>query len=183
VLRGKWILTNILGSPPPEPPANVPPLAENQFNAKTGVLTVRELMAQHRSNPVCATCHSMIDPAGFALENFDATGRWRKVDEAGMPIDASGVLPDGTKFSGLQAFQAALASHPDRFARTLVEKLLTYALGRGLEAYDMSAVRAITAEAASSDYRSAAIVLGIVKSLPFQMRRASAPAPATSVGH
>jgi hypothetical protein len=179
VIRGKWILTNILGTPPPEPPPDVPPLPETPPGSRLNVLTARERMAQHRDNPVCAACHTMIDPAGFALEDFDATGRWRTLDDDGQPIDASGVLPDGTKFTGLQEFQAALARHPDRFIRTMTERLLTYALGRGLEPYDMPVVRRIAADAAASGYRSSAVVLGVVKSLPFQMRRAAEAAPAT----
>ena len=129
-MRGKWILNNILGTPPPDPPADVPPFPEQRTQAK--MQTMRERMAQHRSNPVCATCHSMIDPAGFALENFDAIGRWRAVDESFNPIDASGALPDGTKFNGVSELRAALVRRPERFANTVTEKLLTYALGRGL---------------------------------------------------
>ena len=141
VFRGKWILNNILGTPPPDPPPNVPPLPEQRTQAK--MQSMRERMAQHRANPVCATCHTMIDPLGFALENFDAIGRWRTVDESFNPIDASGVLPDGTKFNGVAELRAALVRRPERFVATVTEKLLTYALGRGLEHYDMPAVRRI----------------------------------------
>ena len=117
------------------------------------VKTVRERMAQHRANPACATCHSMIDPTGFALENFDAIGRWRTVDESYNPIDASGQLPDGSSFNGVQGLRASLAAHPERFAHTVTEKLMTYALGRGVEAYDMPAMRKILRDAAASGYK------------------------------
>jgi mono/diheme cytochrome c family protein len=178
VLRGKWILTNILGTPPPDPPANVPPLKENSGFEKRA-RSVRDRMADHRANPVCAACHSMIDPAGFALENFDAVGRWRDVDEALQPIDAAGALPDGTKFSGLAEFRNALAAHPERFVRTLTERLLTYALGRGVTYYDAPAMRTVAREAAQNDYRFSSMILGIVNSLPFQKRR-TALAPGLS---
>ena len=174
VIRGKWILNNILGAPPPDPPPNVPALSDRRTQAK--VKTMRERMAQHRSNPACASCHSMIDPTGFALENFDAIGRWRTVDESYNPIDASGALPDGTGFNGVSELRAALTKHPERFANTVTEKLLTYALGRGLEYNDMPAVRKILKDAAPDGYRMQSIVLGIVKSYPFQFRRMDAPA-------
>jgi mono/diheme cytochrome c family protein len=174
VIRGKWILNNILGAPPPDPPPNVPALSDRRTQAK--VQTMRERMAQHRSNPACASCHSMIDPTGFALENFDAIGRWRTVDESYNAIDASGALPDGTTFNGVSELRAALTKHPERFVNTVTEKLLTYALGRGLEYYDMPAVRKILKDAAPDGYRMQSIVLGIVKSYPFQFRRIDAPA-------
>jgi len=132
-------------------------------------------MSQHRSNPVCASCHNMIDPAGFALENFDAIGRWRTVDESFNPIDASGALPDGTKFNGVAELRAALVRRPERFVGTVTEKLLTYALGRGLEYYDMPAVRRIVSQAAADDYRFQSVILGIVKSYPFGMRKPDLP--------
>src|SRR5204863_5172583 len=135
------ILNNILGSPPPDPPPNVPALSDQKTQAK--MKTMRERMAQHRASPECASCHRMIDPAGFALENFDAIGRWRTVDDSFNPIDPSGALPDGTTFTGLADFREALVRRPERFATTVAEKLLTYALGRGLEYYDMPAVRKI----------------------------------------
>ena len=175
VLRGKYILNNILGTPPPDPPPNVPTLSEEPTQTK--VATMRERMAQHRSNPVCAACHNMIDPAGFALENFDAIGRWRTVDESFNPIDTSGSLPDGTKFNGIGEFRDALVRRPDRFANTVAERLLTYALGRGLEYYDMPAVRKIVRDAAADDYRFQSLILGVVKSYPFVARRAT-PTPA-----
>jgi hypothetical protein len=175
VKRGKWILDNILGSPPPPPPPNVPPLPEQDKSPTKRALTMRELMAAHRANPVCSACHSMIDPAGFALENFDAVGRFRTIDtESFTAVDASGTLPDGTPFAGLTEFRGALARKPERFAATLTEKLMVYALGRGIEYYDVPAVRKVVREAAGQDFRFSAIVLGIVESLPFQARRASA---------
>jgi hypothetical protein len=171
VIRGKWILNTILGAPPPDPPPNVPALSEQRTQARAP--TMRERMAQHRSNPMCASCHTMIDPAGFALENFDATGKFRIVDESFNPIDASGALPDGRTFDGVAQLRSALAARPERFVNTLTEKLLTYALGRGLEYYDMPAVRKILGDAAPDGYRLHAIVAGIVKSYPFQFRAGS----------
>ena len=168
VIRGKWVLNNILGAPPPDPPPNVPALSEQR--TQTRAPTMRERMAQHRNNPACSACHTMIDPAGFALENFDATGKWRIVDESFNPIDATGALPDGRKFDGVAELRAALAARPERFVNTLTEKLLTYALGRGLEYYDMPAVRKILKDAAPDGYRMHAIVAGVVKSYPFEYR-------------
>jgi mono/diheme cytochrome c family protein len=169
VLRGKWILENILGTPPPPPPPNVPALKENDEGGK--VTTVRERMEEHRKNPACATCHRVMDPLGFSLDNFDAVGAWRS-KEAGLPIDASGQLADGTKVSGVVDLRQALLQHPERFVATMTEKMMTYALGRGLEYYDMPVVRSITRDAAKNDYRFSSIVMGIVKSTPFQMKRA-----------
>jgi hypothetical protein len=177
VFRGKWVLMNVLGTPPPEPPPNVPALVDKKTQAK--VQTMRERMAQHRANPTCSACHSLIDPAGFALENFDAIGRWRVVDESFNAIDASGALPDGTKFSGVQELRAALVRRPERFVTTITEKLLTYALGRGLEYYDMPAVRRIVRDAAKDGYRFQTIVRGVAESYPFTMRRIDA-APGTT---
>ena len=171
VLRGKWMLENLLGTPPPPAPANVPPLAEKEEGSQGKVLSVRERMAEHRSNPVCATCHTMIDPLGFALEHFDAIGRWREVDEAFGPIDASGTLPDGSKFDGVAGLREVLLRHPERFVTTMTEKLLTYALGRGLEYYDMPAVRRIVREAVPTNYKMSSLIMGIVTSMPFQMRK------------
>ena len=169
VIRGKWILNNILGAPPPDPPPNVPALPDRRTQAK--VKTMRERMAEHRSNPVCSTCHSMIDPTGFALENFDAIGRWRTVDESYNAIDASGQLPDGSSFTGVRELRASLATHPERFAHTVTEKLMTYALGRGVEPYDMPAIRKIMRDTAPAGYQVQAIIVGIVQSYPFQYRR------------
>jgi len=169
VLRGKWVLDNLLGAPPPQPPANVPPLKENAEGAKA--LPVRARLEEHRSNPVCASCHTMMDPIGFALENFDAVGAWR-IHDSGADIDASGQLVDGTKVNGPASLRQALVTHSDAFIRTFTEKLLTYALGRGLEYYDMPAVRTIDREGAKNGNRFSSIILGIVNSTPFQMRRA-----------
>jgi mono/diheme cytochrome c family protein len=170
VIRGKWILENIFGAPPPSPPANVPELKEERDPAK--ILPMREQMAQHRANPVCASCHAQMDELGFALENFDAIGEWRDIDAAGSPIDASAKLPDGTKFTGPAELRQVLLSHSDDFLTTLTEKLLTYALGRGLEAADAPAIRQIKREAARANYRLASLIQGIVTSTPFQMRMA-----------
>ena len=169
VLRGKWVLDHILGTPPAPPPANIPDLVERDKDGKA--LSMREAMEQHRANPVCATCHSQMDPLGFALENFDGTGAWRTTD-ADAPIDPSGVLPDGTSFQGPVGLQKVLLeSKSAEFITTVTEKLLTYALGRGVESYDAPAVRSIIREAAPNDYRWSSLILGIVKSTPFQMRR------------
>ena len=170
VFRGKWILENVLATPPPPPPANVPPLQEEDAGSKKSA-TMREKMAAHRANPVCSACHSMIDPAGFALENFDPTGKWRDHDGGFKALDTTGVLPDGTKFSGLKDFRAALLTRSDRFVTNFAEKLLTYGLGRGLEVSDQPAIRKITRDAKTSDYRFSSVVMGIVTSQPFQMRR------------
>ena len=169
VQRGKWLLENILGTPPNPPPAGVPPLKENAAGGKP--LTVRERMEQHRADPACAGCHKVLDPLGFALDNFDAVGAWRTLGEDGSPIDASGVLADGTKVNGAVDLRNALLSRPNVFVGTMTEKLMTYALGRGVEYYDMPAIRAIVHEAARNDYRFSSLIMGVVKSTPFQMRR------------
>ena len=171
VVRGKWILENLLGTPPPAPPPDVPALRET--NRDGTVLSMRERMIQHRANPACATCHALMDPLGFALENFDAVGQWRDRGESFTAIDSSGVLPDGTPFEGAAGLRHSLVANPELFVRTLTEKLLVYALGRGLESYDAPTVRAITREAARDDYRFSAIVKGVVFSVPFQMRRSA----------
>lgn len=172
VLRGKWILENIMGTPPPAPPPNVPALKESDEGGK--VTTVRERMEEHRKNPACATCHRVMDPLGFSLDNFDAVGAWR-TKENGLPIDSTGQLADGTKINGIQDLRAALLKHPERFVGTVTEKLMTYALGRGLEYYDMPVVRQITRDAESKDYRFSSIVMGIVKSPAFQTKRSHEP--------
>ena len=169
VQRGKWVLENILGMPPPPPPPNVPPLKDNGIGGK--VLSMRERMTEHRANPVCASCHQLMDPIGLSTENFDAVGHWRDKTEDGASVDASGGLPDGRTFQGMAGLKKALLSRPDLFVATSTEKLLTYALGRGLESYDAAAVREITRGARSQDYRFSAIVLGIVKSVPFTTRK------------
>jgi mono/diheme cytochrome c family protein len=172
VQRGKWILENILGSPPPLPPPNVPPLKETA----AGVVeqSVRAKMEEHRANPVCSACHKIMDPIGLSLENFDGVGKWRTVD-SGFKIDASGQLVDGTKIDGPASLRKALAgSYGDAFIRTLAEKLLTYGVGRELHYYDMPVVRAITRDAARNDNRFSSLILGIVNSAPFQMRMKAA---------
>jgi hypothetical protein len=168
VLRGKWILENILGTPPPPPPGDVPALEEAGKGRKSQ--TIRERMAEHRASPACASCHRIMDPIGFALENFDATGAWR-ADDRGMPIDASGELSDGTRVDGVVTLREALVARRDAFARTTVEKLLVYALGRGLDHHDMPAVRRILRQTAVHDYRFSSLILAVVESVPFQMRK------------
>jgi hypothetical protein len=169
VVRGKWIMENILGAPPPAPPPNVPPLKENSAASKP--LPVRLRLEEHRKNPACAACHSMMDPIGFALENFDGTGAWR-IHDSGVDIDASGKLVDGTKVDGPVSLRQALVDHSDSFFRTFTEKLLTYALGRGIEYYDMPAVRSIDRQAAQSGNRFSAFVFAIVESAAFRQRQA-----------
>jgi hypothetical protein len=168
VQRGKWILENLLGAPPPPPPPNVPDLKPHGNNGKA---TMREAMEEHRANPVCASCHARMDPLGFALENYDGVGKWRDKDE-GSTIDASGKLPDGTTFVGPAGLKKILVtSRRDEFVNTATQKLLLYALGRGLEYYDQPAVRSISRQAAKDDYRMSALITAIVSSAPFQMRR------------
>jgi mono/diheme cytochrome c family protein len=166
VIRGKWILDNLLGTPPPPPPANVPALEES---AGATVRTVREQLEAHRKNPACASCHRMMDPIGLALENFDAVGSWRGRD-AGVAIDPSSELIDGTKINGVVGLRQALLARKDLFVNRLTEKMLTYAVGRGLDFHDKPIIRAVAREAATKDYRFSAIVLGVVKSPQFRMR-------------
>ncbi len=167
VLRGKWVLENILGAPPPPPPPNVPALNDKKNGA---LLTIREQMEMHRANPVCASCHTKMDPIGFSLENYDAVGGWRGQD-AGKLIDVSAVLPDGTKFNGPSGLQDILLTRKEQFVDTFIEKLMTYALGRGIEAYDMPAVRAIRYATAKDKYPMQDIIQGVVQSVPFTMRK------------
>jgi hypothetical protein len=169
-IRGKWILENILGAPPPPPPANIPGLREKNDEGK--VLNMRQQMEQHRANPVCASCHKVMDPLGFALENYDAIGSWRTVDGvSGSAIDASGELPDGTAFQGLMGLRKALIEkRSEDFTLTAIEKLLTYALGRGVTHHDAPVMRSILRHSAP-DYRLSAIIMAVVESAPFQMRR------------
>jgi len=167
VLRGKWILENFLNAPPPPPPPDVPNLDETQIGQSA---SLREQLEQHRQNPTCASCHARMDPLGFGLENFDAIGAWRTQDGK-FPIDASGTLPDGRSFKGPQELKAILRADRAAFAEGLTEKLLIYALGRGLERYDRPTVKKITNRLAAENYRFSSLVLEIVKSLPFQMRR------------
>ncbi len=169
VSRGKWLLDNILGTPPPPPP-NVPPLAEN---APGKALSMRERMAQHRANPVCAGCHQLMDPLGLSMENFDAVGNWRTHD-GGAALDVSGALPDGTKYEGAKGLRRALLGRPELVVGTVAEKFLTYALGRTLDLQaDAPAVRAIARDAAAQNYRFSSLVLAIVNSTPFQMRQSA----------
>lgn len=171
-LRGKWVLDNILGTPPPPPPPDIPSLKEDPQSMK---MSMRERMAQHRNNPVCASCHSLMDPLGLALENFDAIGTYREVNLDKSPIDASGVLPNGIEFTGPSQLREALWSGREQFIGTFVERILIYALGRGLEYYDMRAVRKIIRESAEQDYRWSAVIMQVVQSQPFQMRRSAGP--------
>jgi hypothetical protein len=167
VLRGKWILDNVLGAPPPDPPAGVPRLDEATVSVSA---SLRKQMEAHRANTTCAACHSRMDPLGFGLENYDAIGAWRTQDGK-FPIDATGALPDGQSFQGPDDLKAILKTDRRAFAECVTEKLLTYALGRGLERYDKRTVKAIAGRLGASDYRFSALVLEIVNSLPFQMRR------------
>jgi hypothetical protein len=168
VQRGKWILENLLGTPPPAPPPNVPPLDPH---GKSGKLSMRQAMEQHRANPVCASCHSKMDPLGFALENYDGVGAWRDEDN-GTPIDSSGVLPDGSKFNGAAGLrEALLKNHKEEFISTFTEKLMTFALGRGLEPYDRPVMRSIMREAEKHNTTIPALINAIVQSPQFQMRR------------
>ena len=169
VLRGVFVLRNVLGAPPPPPPPDVPALDESTMAAN---LPMRERLAAHRSNAACASCHRTIDPAGFPLENFDAVGQWRNLEVDERPVDASGALPGGGEFRGIDGLEDALLARPELFAATLTENLLTFALGRGVEYYDAPAVRKIVRDAEKDDYRFSSLILGIVNSAPFQMRRA-----------
>jgi hypothetical protein len=168
VVRGKWLLETLLGSPPPPPPLNVPPLKENERGENERPLSVRERMEVHRKSPACAVCHVRMDPLGFSLENFDALGKWR-TESDGVPIDAAAVLPDGTRFEGVVGLRALLAGHEAEFVGTLTEKLLAYALGRGVEFYDLPTVRAIVRSAAANEYRWSSLIAEIVRSKPFTM--------------
>jgi hypothetical protein len=173
VQRGKWVLENLLGTPPPPPPPDVPVLDPH---GKDGKMTLRQAMEAHRADPGCAACHARMDPIGFALENFDGIGRWRTRDESGAAIDASGKLPDGSAFDGPAGLRKLLAEERrEEFIQTLVEKLLTYALGRGLEYYDQPAVRAIVRQTAANQYRMGDLITAVVHSTPFQMRRSPEP--------
>jgi hypothetical protein len=176
VQRGKWVMMNILGVVPPEPPPNVPPLKEKS-NSQTvsDEQTMRERMEEHRANPACASCHKMMDPIGFTLENFDAIGKWRTA-QFGRRLDATGQLTDGTRIDGPAGLRQALVKYSPQFVRTLTEKMMIYALGRGVDYPDMPVVRSIVNGAARDNYRISALILGIVKSAPFQMNRKEAAA-------
>jgi hypothetical protein len=167
VVRGNWVLENILGAPAPPPPANVPSLDDQTVISER--LTLRERLSKHREDAACAGCHNLMDPVGFALENFDAVGRWRE-REGGQPVDASGSLADGSEFAGVAGLESAILKRPEQFVAATAEKLMTFALGRGVELHDGPAIRKIVRESAKRDYRFSAIVLGIARSVPFQMR-------------
>ncbi len=177
MLRGKWVLDNLLDAPPPEPPADVPNLDETTIGTSK---SMREQLEEHRKNPTCASCHRRMDPLGFGLENFDAIGAWRTMDGK-FPLDTSGTLPDGRSFKGPDELRAILTGDREVFARALTSKLLTYALGRGLERYDARTVKAMASRLPAQGYRFSALVLEIVNSLPFQSRALAAPAPVPTV--
>ena len=166
VMRGRWLLANMLGSPPPPPPLDVPALKEP--GAEGQPKSLRERMELHRKNPACASCHQRMDPLGFALENFDAVGKWR-VEADGAPVDPEATLPDGSRFAGMTGLRTFLVNNKEDFVRTLSGKLLAYAIGRGIEHYDQPAIRKIGREAAQNEYRWSSVVLGIVNSVPFSM--------------
>jgi hypothetical protein len=166
VLRGRWLLDNVLGAPPPPPPPDIPLLNESGTDTKT--MSIRQQMEAHRKNPSCAVCHVRMDPLGFSLENFDALGKWRTTSD-GIPVDASGALPDGTRFQGIVGLRQLIASHQDDFARTFTQKLLAYALGRSLDAHDQPAVRRIARDASRNGYRWSSIIIGVATSTPFTM--------------
>jgi hypothetical protein len=173
VLRGKWLLDNLLNAPPPPPPPDVPNLDEMGVGNS---VSVREQLEKHRGNATCASCHARMDPLGFGLENFDAIGSWRDKDGK-IAIDSSGTLPDGRSFQGPQQLREILKSDPNAFAECLTEKMLTYALGRGLERYDRKAVRTIALQTAKDNYRFSSLVLAIVQSMPFQMQQGNRGTP------
>jgi hypothetical protein len=169
VLRGVLVLRNILGAPPPSPPPNVPALDESKTSSN---LSMRDRLALHRSNAVCASCHRSIDPVGFALENFNAVGQWRDFEADGSPVDATGAIPGGNEFNDVKGLEDAILARPDLFVTALTENLMTFGLGRGVESYDSPAVRKIVRKSEKNGYRFSSIILGIVQSVPFQMRRA-----------
>ncbi len=169
VVRGKWVLENLLNAAPPPPPPNIPALkTEGKQAGET--LSMREAMTQHRANPSCASCHARMDPIGFAMENFDAVGRWRDTDN-GKAIDTSGVFTDGSKFDGIAGLKKVLLAHPEQFVHTVAEKLMMYGVGRNLQYFDEPSIRAVVRQAAPDNYTFASLILGIVKSTPFQMRQ------------
>jgi hypothetical protein len=165
VLRGRWLLDNVLGAPPPPPPPDVPTLKEGSTERPQ---SIREQMEAHRKNPSCAVCHVRMDPLGFSLENFDALGKWRTSVDA-LPVDASAALPDGTKFDGVTGLRQLMGNHQEDFARTFTQKLMGFALGRSVEATDLPAIRQITKNAAPGGYRWSSLIVGIARSTPFTM--------------
>ncbi len=181
VFRGKYVLSTFLNTPPPPPPPNVPSLEESNKGASAIPKTVRAQLELHRKSPVCASCHRVIDPAGFALENFNSVGQWRSTGVDGQPLDVAGTLADGSQVNGPVALRQALASRPEAFTTVVTEKMLTYALGRGLEPSDMPVVRRIVKKAAQNDYRLSSIVVGIIESAPFQMRTKLEPSETVKV--
>jgi len=181
VFRGKYVLSTFLNTPPPPAPPNVPSLEESAKGTAVAAKTVRAQLELHRANPTCATCHKVIDPPGFALENFDSVGQWHDAGPDGAPLDTAGVLADGTKINGPVALREAILSRPDAFTTVVTEKMLTYALGRGIEPSDMPVVRRIVKKAAQSNYSLSSIVMGIIESAPFQMRTKLEPAELGSV--
>jgi hypothetical protein len=176
VLRGKYVLSTFLNTPPPPPPPDVPTLEESNKDAGAAPKTVRAQMEKHRANPTCASCHRVIDPVGFALENFNSVGQWRSTTADGQPIDTAGVLADGSKVDGPARLREVILSRPDAFVTILTERMMTYALGRGVEPGDMPVVRGIVKKASLNNYRMSSIILGIVESAPFQMRTKLEPA-------
>jgi hypothetical protein len=175
------VLSTLLNTPPPPPPPDVPTLEESNKGTSTAAKTVRAQLELHRNNSVCASCHRVIDPVGFALENFDSVGIWRGTGPDGAPLDVAGTLVDGTQINGPAALREAILSRPDAFVTVVTERMLTYALGRGLEPADMPVVRRIVKKAAQNDYRLSSIVMGIVESAPFQMRTKLEPAASRPV--
>jgi hypothetical protein len=173
VLRGKWVMEVLLASPPPAPPPNVPTLEETKGVAEARVLTVRERMEQHRNNPACNSCHRVIDPLGLALENFDVTGQWR-IKDGGSPIDPAGTLYDGTEISGPTALRQALLKRSDVVVTSFTESLMTYALGRRVEPFDMPTIRKIVNDSKKSNYKMSSFIMGVINSPAFQMSRAEA---------
>jgi hypothetical protein len=169
VLRGVFVLRNIFGAPPPSPPPNVPALDESKMASN---LTMRQRLAAHRSNAVCASCHRTIDPVGFPLENFNAVGQWRDFEVDGQPVDASGTIPGAGEFRGIDGLENALLARPELFVEALTENLMTFALGRGVAYFDAPAVRKIVKDSKKGGYRFSSLILGIVEGTPFQMRRA-----------
>jgi hypothetical protein len=169
VLRGKWVLENMLGAPPPAPPPNVPALKDKGKDGRPA--TVRERLEVHRANPSCSSCHSQMDPLGFALENFDAIGMWRTKGEDGALIDAGSALPDGTKLDGPAGLRNLLLRRQDELVEAITEKLMAYALGRSIQYYDYPAIRSIIRETAATNHSWSSVVVAMVKSVPFQMRR------------
>ena len=172
VLRGKWVLENLLSAAPPPPPADIPSLT-TEGTEREKPLTLREAMTRHRASPACASCHARMDPIGFAMENFDAVGKWRERDAGNNPIDASGTFPEGTKFNGMSELKREVLRHPEQFAATVAERLLMYAIGRNLQYYDAPSVRAIVRGARPGKFSLSSLVLGVVNSRPFLMREAS----------